>query len=218
MGTFQNLPNFLVEYNSDRKNIKKQIPGPRIKKTTRLANGTEMYIELEWNQKDKTKEVSEVEENLFDIDADKLCEDELKSSCNTRKVKDKRDRRHTAGILISTKPCGIIPHVDELFGGESILQVHGSKFLGTVTINITVSFNCLFNSLLHIMQCIFLIPVKSLCAALVLPNLTLYNCIIYIGKFHSLNKVLLILWSNLWHFWGRTKGYFERVGTFVETF
>ena len=125
----------LVEYYSDHKNLKKQIPIPRIKKTTRLANGTEMYIELEWNQKDTTKEVLKVDEHLFDIDADKLCEDELKSSCKTRKVKDKRDRRHTARILISTKPCLIIPHVDELFGGESIKQVHGSikEFLGTVS-------------------------------------------------------------------------------------
>ena len=62
-----------------------------------------MFIELEWNQKDKSKEILEVEEDLFDIDADKLCADLLKSSCNTRKVKDKRDRRHTAGILISTR-------------------------------------------------------------------------------------------------------------------
>ena len=78
--------------------------------------------------------ILELDEDLFDIDADKLCEDELRSSCNTRKTKDKRDRRHTAGILISCKPCGIIPHVDELFGSESIKQVHGSitEFLGTV--------------------------------------------------------------------------------------
>ena len=131
----KNLPKFIVDYYKKETNLGKQIPGPRIKKTKHLANGTEMYIELEWNQKDDTKEVFETEENLFDIDADKLCEDELKSSCNTRKVRDKRDRRHTAGILISTKPCGIIPHVDELFGCESIKQVHGSivEFLGTVT-------------------------------------------------------------------------------------
>ena len=25
------------------------------------------------------------------------------------------------------------------------------------------------------------------------------------------------LWSKLWHFWGRTKGYFEGVGKFCET-
>ena len=42
-----------------------------------------MYIELEWNQKDPSLQVLESEENLFDIDADKLCEDQM-SSCNTR--------------------------------------------------------------------------------------------------------------------------------------
>ena len=73
-------------------------------------------------------------ESLFDINEDVLSEEELKSSCNTRKVRDKRDRRHTAGILISAKPCGIIPHVDELFVSESINQVHGSivEFLGNL--------------------------------------------------------------------------------------
>ena len=128
------LPKFIVDFYSDPKNLKKQIPGPRVLKTTKLKNGTEMYVELVWDPKDSTKEILELDENLFDIDADKLCEDELKSSCNTRKTKDKRDRRHTAGILISCKPCGIIPHVDELFGSESIKQVHESiiEFLGTV--------------------------------------------------------------------------------------
>ena len=131
----KNLPTFIVDFYKEDKNLGKQIPGPRIKKTTHVLNGTEIYVELEWNQKDVTKEVFETEENLFDIDADKLCEDALRSSCNTRKVRDKRNRRHTAGILISARPCGIIPHVDELFGCESIKQVHGSivEFTGSIS-------------------------------------------------------------------------------------
>ena len=64
--------------------------------------------------------------SIFDLNQDKLSEDEIKSSCNTRKVKDKRDRRHTAGIIIHAKPCGKIPHVDELFNWESIFQVYGN--------------------------------------------------------------------------------------------
>jgi hypothetical protein len=125
----KNLPTFIVDFYKEEKNLGKQIPGPRIKKTTRVLNGTEIYVELEWTQKDVTKEVFETEENLFDIDADKLCEDALRSSCNTRKVRDKRNRRHTAGILISARP-----HVDELFGCESIKQVHGSivEFTGSI--------------------------------------------------------------------------------------
>ena len=68
------------------------------------------------------------------MNEDILSEEELQSTCNTRKVRDKRDRRHSAGILISAKPCGIIPHVDELFVSESINQVHGSiiEFLGNL--------------------------------------------------------------------------------------
>ena len=42
-----------------------------------------MYIELEWDQIDDNLEVLNCEEDLFEIDADKLCEDEM-SSCNTR--------------------------------------------------------------------------------------------------------------------------------------
>ena len=51
-------------------------------------------------------------ESLFDIDQDKLEQDEILSTCNTGKIRDKRDRKHTAGILISATPYGRIPHVD----------------------------------------------------------------------------------------------------------
>ena len=32
----------------------------------------------------------------------------------------------------------------------------------------------------------------------------------------SLNRVPLNLWTKLWHFWGRTKGYFEGGGHFLK--
>ena len=92
-------------------------------------------------------------ETLFDLDADKLSEEELVSTCNTRKVKDKRDRRHTAGILISAKPCGIIPHVYELFVCESINQVHGSiiEFLGNLDPETRAKFKIwLFDDMCHL--------------------------------------------------------------------
>ena len=50
--------------------------------------------------------------------------DEL--SCNTRKTKDKRDRRHTVGILVGTKPCGTVVLFNELYGSESVTQVYAS--------------------------------------------------------------------------------------------
>ena len=48
------------------------------------------------------------------------------------KVRDKRDRRHSCGILVSSKPCGIVPHWDELFGSESITQVTRSNLEGNM--------------------------------------------------------------------------------------
>ena len=46
-------------------------------------------------------------------------------SCNTKKTKDKRERRHTVGIMVGTKPCGIVTLFDELYGSESLTQVYG---------------------------------------------------------------------------------------------
>ena len=69
------------------------------------------------------------------------------------KVKDKRDRRHTAGILISAFLCGRIPHVDELFSCESINQVYGCiiEFLGNLTPDLRSKFKLwLFDDMCHL--------------------------------------------------------------------
>ena len=89
----------------------------------------------------------------MDLDQDKLGEKEVLSSCNTRKVKDKRDRRHKAGILISASLCGRIPHVDELFSSESINQVDGSiiEFIGNLTPDLRSKFKLwLFDDMCHL--------------------------------------------------------------------
>ena len=96
-----------------------------IKEIAKAVCRIKIFLDLEWSSKNTSMEIFASEE-LFSLNADALCTEAMKSTCNTRKVRDKRDRRHTAGILISAKPCGIIPHVDELFGCESIKQVHGS--------------------------------------------------------------------------------------------
>ena len=130
----ENLPRFVTDYYSKNENIGKALPKPKIKRTKHINNESEIYIELEWGCNDTSKDVFE-DEDLFDLDADKLCEEAMKSTCNTRKIRDKRDRRHTAGIAISARNCGIIPHVDELYGCESIKQIHGSiiEYLGTTS-------------------------------------------------------------------------------------
>ena len=77
-----------------------------------------MFHFLKWGEEDSGEWISEC---LFKLDSDSVVEEI--STCNTRKIKEKRDRRHTCGVLVSCKPCGICPHWDELFGSESITQV-----------------------------------------------------------------------------------------------
>ena len=132
----QNLPSFLLEFYKTKNNLKKPLPGPIVKRTKQVGSN-EIFLDLEWSSKNSSKDTF-ASEDLFSLNADELCAEAMKSTCNTRKVRDKRDRRHTAGILISAKPCGIIPHVDELFGCESIKQVHGSiiEFLASCSSDI----------------------------------------------------------------------------------
>ena len=130
------LPTFIVEHYSVKTNLGTPLPTPTVKKTVKNGSGTEIFQHLEWKTSGLDSEALKLRdgESLFDIDQDKLEQDEILSTCNTRKVRDKRDRRHTAGILITATPCGQIPHVDELFGCETIQQVHGSiiEFLGNL--------------------------------------------------------------------------------------
>ena len=132
----KNLPTFIVEYFKDKSKHSSPLPTPSIKKTKKVNNNSEVYHHLEWKTTEHTGKQLELEngETLFDLDVDKLAADEIKSTCNTRKLKDKRDRRHSAGIIIHAKPCGRIPHVDELFNCESINQVYGTiiEYLGNL--------------------------------------------------------------------------------------
>ena len=77
LGKYEKFAKLCHRFLQQRRKYWKKIPGPRINWTTHVSNGTEMYIELEWSQTDLTKKVFEMEESLFDIDADKLCEDEI---------------------------------------------------------------------------------------------------------------------------------------------
>ena len=66
-------------------------------------------------------EEEELKESIFDMDMETLVPE---SKCNTRKEKDKRVRRHTVGLHIAAWPCGVVPDFAELYGSESISQVH----------------------------------------------------------------------------------------------
>ena len=132
----KNLPTFITEYYKDKSKHGSPLPTPSIKHTRKVDHNSEIYHHLEWKTTKHSGRELKLQngETLFDLDMDKLAADEIRSSCNTRKLKDKRDRRHSAGIIIHAKPCGKIPHVDELFNCESINQVYGSiiEFLGNL--------------------------------------------------------------------------------------
>ena len=147
----QNLPRFLSEFYKNKSNLRKTIPGPAVRCTKQVGD-SEIFLDLEWSPKTSVKDTFASEE-LFSMNADALCSEALRSTCNTRKIRDKRDRRHTAGILISAKPCGIIPHVDELFGCESIKQVHGSiiEFLASCSSDVTEKLKLwMFDDMCHL--------------------------------------------------------------------
>ena len=38
----------------------------------------------------------------------------IDNSCNTRKSRDRRERRHTVGVLVGAFPCGVIVLWDEI--------------------------------------------------------------------------------------------------------
>ena len=113
-----NIPSFILKYFENSSMFGKPLPEPKIKHTKQVSNSAEVFHYLEWGSEGNGEWLAD---SLFDLDADRVVESV--SSCNTRKIKDKRDRRHSCGILVSCKPCGIVPHWDELFQSESITQV-----------------------------------------------------------------------------------------------
>ena len=118
-----NIPPFIQEYYFDESRYGKTLPTPRIKHT-KMAGKGEKYHLLQWDNGDCTEE-EWLKSSLFEIDGDSMVP--ILSTCNTKKTKDKRLKHHSAGILISVRPCGIIPHFDEIFGCESISQIYASK-------------------------------------------------------------------------------------------
>ena len=132
----KNLPHFVIDFYGDKSKYGLPLPSPTITETVKVDEASEVFHHLDWKISSIGNKNLEIEDgsSIFDLNQDKLSEDEIKSSCNTRKVKDKRDRRHTAGIIIHAKPCGKIPHVDELFNCESISQVYGNviEYLGNL--------------------------------------------------------------------------------------
>ena len=118
-------PWILSFYEEDHSRFGKPLPDPTIKHVKRAGDETYYYLSWgndrvkgnPWKGKDFFTLASEDGELVDQLDDDK--------TCNTIKTKDKRERRHTAGIMVGTKPCGTVVLFDEIYRSESLSQVYG---------------------------------------------------------------------------------------------
>ena len=93
------------------------MPKPKIKHTKKV--GGEIFHKLAWGDE---KGGEWIEEDLFEA---LIAEGETSTTtCNTRKSRDKRERKHTVGVFIGAFPCGVIVIGEELHISESIKQVY----------------------------------------------------------------------------------------------
>ena len=126
-------------YSEDPQRLGKPLPEPRIKYTKKA--GDEVYHYLSWEGGEGETLSRWVGESFFSLasnDGEIVSQLEEDKSCNTKKTKDKRDRRycvfiilknilslycrHLVGILAGTKPCGTVVLFEELYGSESLTQ------------------------------------------------------------------------------------------------
>ena len=111
------IPTFILEHFHN--NGKTKLPQPHILSTT--STGNIVYNTLTWTGDPTlptwTPEMFADYEDIEDQDA--------QLRCNTKKDKDSRFHRHTAGIFIGCWPCGVCVLWDELYGSENIRQVFG---------------------------------------------------------------------------------------------
>ena len=107
-------------YQSDESRLGQQLPKPRIKHTKKI--GDTLIHKLSWGDEAGGEWLEEDFFNALTVDGESLS---TNVSCNTRKSRDKRERRHTVGVFIGAYPCGTIVIGDELFGSEGIAQVYG---------------------------------------------------------------------------------------------
>ena len=82
-------------------------------------SGKDRYALLRWENCDAADQYVNVKDLVIDE------EDASQSSCNTKKHLGRRFYRRTAGLMIAAWPCGVVPMVEELYGVESLSQVHG---------------------------------------------------------------------------------------------
>ena len=118
-------PWIMTYYAEDMTRLGKPLPEPSIKYTKR--SGNETYFYLTWGE-ERLQGNPWKGESFFSLasnDGEIVTQIDDEKSCNTKKTKDKRERRHTVGIMVGTKPCGTVVLFEELYGAESLTQVYG---------------------------------------------------------------------------------------------
>ena len=116
------IPKFIREYYNETSKLKTKLPNPVIKHSKTLKDGSK-YHQLSWGNE---KGGQWLKQDWFDIanaDGD-LTNTSDDNTCNTRKSRDKRERRHRVGLFLGVFPCGIISLWDKLYGSESTSQVY----------------------------------------------------------------------------------------------
>ena len=134
------IPSFILE--NFHKSGKTDIPLPRIQSSS--TTGSIVYNTLTWKSDPSLllwTPADQTQRMFPGHSADQRSEHEGGPlTCNTRKDKDSRFHRHTAGIFIGSHsvnlngnhvfnvgcwPCGVCVLWDELYGTESVTQLHG---------------------------------------------------------------------------------------------
>ena len=94
-----NIPKFVKQYYKDQSKVKMKLPNPHIKHSKTLSDGTKYHF-LSWEGE---KDGEWLHESWFDIaaeDGDIVFTNVQEVTCNTRKSRDKRERR--CMVLISS--------------------------------------------------------------------------------------------------------------------
>lgn len=118
-------PWIMSYYEEDPSRLGQPLPEPNIKHIKKA--GDEVFYYLSWGE-DQLKGNPWKGKSFFSLaseDGEIVEQLEGAHTCNTKKTKDKRERRHTVGIMVGTKPCGIVVLFEELYGSESLTQVYG---------------------------------------------------------------------------------------------
>ena len=131
------IPMFIRDYYEDKSKLKAKLPNPIIKSSKTLANGSQ-YHYLSWGGGKGGKWLRQDWFEIANSDGELTSSVEV-NKCNTRKSRDKRERRHTVGIFLGAFPCGIVGLWDELYGSESISQVYSVvlEYLSSIPHKIT---------------------------------------------------------------------------------